>query len=135
MKTILLLILVLQLKIAVFSIVPTWNFENSAINLFSGSNVHSYAICDRYMYSMSLKLQKTFAKEGNNIKQKNILYINNNEIGEVFWEDIESFYNISNTYYICPKGKEILTIYNSTQQNFTELWPDDFNIEGDNWDL
>ena len=135
MKTILLLILALQLKIAVFSIVPTWNFEKSAINLFSGSNVHSYAICDRYMYKMSLKLQKTFTKEGTNIKQKNILYIDNNEIGEVFWEDIESFYNISNTYYICPKGKEILTIYNSTQQKLTELWPDDFNIEDDNWDL
>ena len=135
MKTIIIFIIILQLKNYFFSIVPTWNFENSAINLFSNSNEHSYAICDRYMYTMSLKLQKIFTKEENNITQKNILYIDNNEIGEVLWEDIESFYNINNINYICPKGKNILTIYNPTQNNFKEIWPDDFNIEENDWDL
>lgn len=133
MKKIISLISILELINLTISIVPTWNFEKSTIDLFSDSTEHSYDICNRLMYDLTLRLEKKFTKDANSvITQENIIYFNNNKIGAVEWEDIESFYSIGNIQYICPKGKYHMFIYKDSK--FTEMIPDDFSISGD-WDL
>ena len=105
MKKIFLLILIVELINLSISIVPIWNFEKSSIDLFAESNEHSYDICNRFMYFLTVRLEKKFTKnEDSTIKQENIIYINNTKIGEVIWEDIESFYTINSEPYICPRG-------------------------------
>ena len=133
MKKIFLLILFVELINLYISIVPTWNLEKSSIDLFTESNEHSYDICNRFMYFLTVRLEKKFTKnEDSSIKQKNIIHINNTEIGEVIWEDIESFYTINNKPYICPRGKYFMNVYKDSK--FEELIPDDF-AENENWDL
>ena len=106
MKTFLQLFILINLIYISLSIVPFWNFEKSTIDLFSDSTEHSYDICNRLMYDLTLRLEKKFTKDANSvITQENIIYFNNNKIGAVEWEDIESFYSIGNIQYICPKGK------------------------------
>ena len=130
MKTKLLYILFFKL-ISVFSIVPLWNFKNSAINLLSNSDTHTYIICDRENYNMRIKLEKTITK-GTKISETNRIYIDGKDRGETNWEDIESFYNINNAKYICPKGKYFM--YIDTGESFKEMIPNDFTDEGD-WEL
>ena len=130
MKTKLLYILFFKL-ISVFSIVPLWNFKNSAINLLSNFDTHTYIICDRENYNMRIKLEKTISKN-TKISETNRIYIDGKDRGETIWEDIESFYNINNIKYICPKGKYFM--YIDTGDSFKEMIPNDFTDEGD-WEL
>jgi hypothetical protein len=132
MKKMFIIILILELINIIFSIVPIWKFENSAVDLLRDSKEYSYNICDRFMYKLSLKLQKTFTKNDDKISQKNTLYIDDNKIGDVPWEDIESFYKIDNVPYICPKGKYFLNIYKDNK--LTQIIPQDF-AENENWEL
>ena len=132
MKNLLLCILYSQLIYLSFSIVPIWNFENSAINLFLSSNEDSYILCSRKMYDLEVKLERKLTKSGNTITQKNIIYIYNDKIGEVSWEDIESFYRINGTDFICPKGRYHMHFYK--ENDFIEVKPDTFSEEED-WDL
>lgn len=130
MKTQLLYILFFKL-ISVFSIVPLWNFKNSAINLLSNSDIYTYVICDRESYNMKIKLEKTITK-GTTISETNRIYIDEKDRGETNWEDIESFYKINNIKYICPKGKYFM--YIDSDDSFKEMIPKDFTDEGD-WEL
>ena len=130
MKTQLLYILFFKL-ISVFSIVPLWNFKNSAINLLSNSDIYTYVICDRESYNMKIKLEKTITK-GTTISETNRIYIDEKDRGETNWEDIESFYKINNIKYICPKGKYFM--YIDSDDSFKEMIPNDFKDEGD-WEL
>ena len=130
MKTQLLYILFFKL-ISVFSIVPLWNFKNSAINLLSNSDTYTYVICDRESYNMKIKLEKTITK-GTTISETNRIYIDEKDRGETNWEDIESFYKINNIKYICPKGKYFM--YIDSDDSFKEMIPNDFTDEGD-WEL
>ena len=130
MKTQLLYILFFKL-ISVFSIVPLWNFKNSAINLLSNSDTYTYVICDRESYNMKIKLEKTITK-GTTISETNRIYIDEKDRGETNWEDIESFYKINNIKYICPKGKYFM--YIDSDDSFKEMIPKDFTDEGD-WEL
>ena len=132
MKKFLLSILILHLIHLIFTMVPTWKFENTAIDLLSNSNEYSYDICKRDMYELTLRLQKTFTRNEGKITQKNILYLDDTKIGEVPWEDIESFYKIYNVPFICPKGKNFLNIYKD--KKFTEIIPNDFSSSED-WEL
>ena len=83
-----------------FSVVPLWNFKNTAIDLLELSNPYIYTITDRSMNDMRIKLEKIISKEDNMITHKNILYIDEEKVGKVDWEDIDSFYNINNIKYI-----------------------------------
>ena len=51
-------------------------------------------------------------------------------------KDIESVYEISNNYYICPRGKFHLYSYSESGTSITlkEIIPEGFSISG-NWDL
>ena len=64
---------------------------------------------------MSLKLVKLISKEGENITQKNILYIDNELVSEVDWEEIDSFYNIKGIKYVCPRGPNYMYTYNNSK--------------------
>ena len=130
MRTQILYILLFKL-ISVFSIVPLWNFQNSAIDLLSDSNTYTYVIFDRESYNMRIKLEKTITK-GTTISEKNMIYIDGKDRGETNWEDIESFYNINEKKYICPKGKYFM--YYDTGDSFKEMIPTGFKDEGD-WEL
>ena len=131
MKLFLLYFLYFQLISFSISIIPIWNFENSAINLFSSSTEDSFVVCEREMYDLNLKLERKLEKDG---EQKNIIYFFNVEKGDVPWEDIESFYKINSTEFICPKGKYHMHIYNNDIQEFQEVIPDSFS-EDEDWDL
>ena len=133
MKNFIFYILLFKLLISVLSIVPLWNFENSAIDLLSNTNTYTYTICEKEMYDMKIKLEKTI-KKGEIITETNKIYINGQDRGETEWEDIESFYNIQNINkkYICPKGKHFM--YIDTGTSFEEVIPKDFKNEGD-WEL
>ena len=98
-----------------FSVVPLWNFKNTAIDLLELSNPYIYTMTDRSMNDMRIKLEKIISKEDNMITHKNILYIDEEKIGQVNWEDIDSFYNINNIKYICPKGQNFMYIYNNSK--------------------
>ena len=97
-----------------FSVVPLWNFKNTTIDLLELSNPYIYTITDRSMNDMRIKLEKIISKEDNMIIHENILYIDEEKVGKVDWEDIDSFYNINNTKYICPKGQNYMYIYNNS---------------------
>ena len=54
MKKMFIIILIIELINIIFSIVPIWKLENSAVDLLHNSKEYSYNICDRFMYKLSL---------------------------------------------------------------------------------
>ena len=60
-----------------------------------------------------LAVNKQIIKEGNQIIEKNIMTIDKKYNFSTNWEDIESQYMINKKYYICPKGKNFINVYNS----------------------
>ena len=67
MKAILKLFIFTHIIFISFSIVPLWNFEKSAINLFSDKNEHEYninddIIHDNFRYILQKKLKKSMIK-------------------------------------------------------------------------
>ena len=88
-------------------VIPNWNIEKTSINLLGSSNTKSYDITYRDMYSLKLKLEKTIKKLDNRtIIHFNSLYSNaTNEVKNVSFENIESFYLLDNNQILCPIGK------------------------------
>ena len=115
-----------------YSTPPLWELEKTSINLLSNSNSYEGIIFERSMYNMSLKLVKKINKEGSNIIQKNILYIDNKFISEVDWEEIDSFYNINGIKYICPRGHNFMYKYNDS--NLEIYKPSYFDVKKE-WEL
>ena len=66
-----------------FSVVPLWNFKKTAIDLLKLSNPYIYTIIDRSMNNMTIRLEKIISKEDNMITHKNILYIDEEKVGQV----------------------------------------------------
>ena len=92
------------------SLTPIWNFTNSVTNLFLNNSEYSYTICNKKWHETTLTLTKTIQK-GTTIVEQNYVKINNEEELNVDWENIESFYYFDKIGYICPSGKNNLTIY------------------------
>ena len=140
MKFILKLFIFTHIVYISFSIVPLWNFEYSAINLFSDKNEHEYAISyDTIHDNFGYLLMKKIEKVNDKIEITNRLsfrynsdYINQ----EVSFDEIESAYTDKNgRYFICPKGKHhVYYLYPKGNINMQELKPDNFNDTGD-WEL
>ena len=109
-----------------------WDFKNTAIDLFSNSNSYTYIITKGNVNNSEFRLEKKITKEGNNIIQKNFLYIDKHFTKEVNWEDIDNFYNINGVKYICPTGRNYMNVlYNS---ELKEIIPK--SIASDkNWEL
>ena len=127
----------------VFSIIPNWNFTNSAINLFSSNSTIEYQVSYRGMYCLIIELYKKLTKSGNNITEQNYIrcytYIGVDQSTlipyggpmNVDFDDIESLYNEHvNGKVICPKGKYHL--YYINEERF--IIPQGF-VENGNWDL
>ena len=125
------LIVIVFLFLSVFSIIPLWNFENTAINLLSQSNTHTYLLYLNTIGEILIKLEKTITKNEDCITEINTLYIGNDEI-QTDWDKIESIYSINNNIYICPQGKNHMNKYENG--DFIEMKPDSFSYE-ENWEL
>ena len=98
-----------------YSTPPLWELEKTSINLLSNSNSYEGIIYENSMYNITLKLVKQISKEGENITQKDILYIDNELVSEVLWEEIDSFYNIKGIKYVCPRGPNYMYTYNNSK--------------------
>ena len=134
-------ILIFHILSYIFSDFQEWNFENASINLLTEENnyEYSYIIYNNTISNYEVTLTKNLNKNGNQIKEKNILSIinNNNQnekyINNVEWEDIDSIIYYNNILHICPKGTfhpyylDNNELYNHTIYNF----PEDI----DEWDL
>ena len=129
----------------VFSIIPNWNFTNSAINLFSSDSTIEYQVSYRGMYCLIIELYKKLTKSGNNITEQNYIrcytYTGVDQSTSktyggpmnVDFDDIESLYNEHvNGKVICPKGKYHLYYIDEEEERF--IIPQGF-VENGNWDL
>ena len=112
------------------SITPNWNFSNSAQDLFSEGTSTSYTITEKIWGNSTIKLIKKLEKIDNTTTEKNYFQINNENELETNWENIESFYDIGNRYFICPTGKNYLNEY----KNGELIIYKPFDI-GDDWEL
>ena len=128
-------LLILNLLITIFSVIPLWNFEASTIDLLSSSSTYTYIIYTGKVCSENnnLELKKTISKNDGIISEQNYLTINENQM-ETNWEDIESIYCINGIIYICPKGKNHLNKYDSYSNSFSQIIPKEFS-SNDNWEL
>ena len=109
-------VLFVQLIQFSFLYLPLWNLKGSSIDLLTESET-TYTVYDKTKeYSQknfNLKILKKLSRnpDNNQIEEKNIINLNG-YTNETNWEDIESFYIIDKRYYyICPKGKNFLTIF------------------------
>ena len=119
-----------------FTIVPKWNIGTAAIDLkpsFSDNKL-IYAKVSLGGHDLNGILRKELILNGDIIKKKSYLSINNEPEFEIFFEDIESIYYIANKRIICPKGNHHPKVLENN--NFQELFPlnIDFEEKG-NWDL
>lgn len=118
-------------------ILPLWNLEKAGINLLPEENqLFEKIIFEGTYNSKNLKLTKKISKIQNNIKEENIIKIDNLEENITQWEDIESFYFINEKYFICPKGKNYINIYDKDGKNGREIKPKiTKEIKDDDWEL
>ena len=93
------------------SLTPIWNFNKSVENLLNINESYTYIICEKIWDVNHIILTKTIKKKEKTIEEKNYVKINNEVDIPVNWENIESFYFFDEIGYICPSGKNHLTIY------------------------
>ena len=131
MKKLIFYIILFNLLNSIYSIVPLWNFENTTIKL---NLPYSYKFT-KYLYNIPLTLEKTFNISENKISQKNTINIKNNEliINNKDWDNIESFYEYGDYFYICPKGKyNMFKIRKNNQEICQEIYNKKYDKE---WEL
>ena len=90
-----------------FTIVPLWNFDKSAIELFAYAypKEHTYDVVDKELLGLKYKLTRKFYIKDGKINKENYLYIEGTLYGMPEYDDIQSAYKYGNYYYVCPKGK------------------------------
>ena len=126
-------LLFLNLLLSIISILPNWNLEySSRITLDSNTNTYTYTACQKEMYNLNAKLNKTIKRtEEGTITHENRLYINNVDYGLVPFEQIESLYDVNNNKILCPMGK-----FDTFKINSNNLEQINNNIDKlDNWDI
>ena len=136
MKALIFYITIFDLQYLIFSIVPLWNFEKTATNL----TLPYSDTFTKKLYDKQLTLNKTIIRSKDSISLKNIITIINNQnqliITNKDWDNIESFYEYDNNYYICPKGKYNMNKCNISDNN--EVKCDELSYINDNnqeWEL
>lgn len=136
MKKYLVYFLFLQIINISFQVVPLWNFESSAFNLFINEDKYKYNVIDDFkLYDVTLRLEREIFKNNGNINITNTLFLNNENFGETDYDDVESFYqNDKKNYIICPKGAFHIYIYNIETKKPRIVIPNNFEVLGD-WDL
>ena len=132
MKKILIYFLILQIINITIQVLPLWNFESYAFNLFANGNSHNYTIIEKKLYAVTLRLEREILKENGNIIVSNRLYLNDQDFGITEYDDVESFYQNNNkNFLICPKGKFHMYIYNINSGQYRTVIPDGFEEKGD----
>ena len=136
MKTILNYFLFFQIINISIQVVPLWNFESSAFNLFANEDHHKYNKIDNFkLYEVTIRLEREILKENENIIVRNTLFLNNENFGITDYDDVESFYqNNKKNYLICPKGKFHMHIYDKNTKKPKIVKPDNFP-DVDDWNL
>ena len=118
----------------IYSFIPVWNFYSQSVDLLSSVSSYNYTIYESTYEGYNVKLEKKISRINNNIIQKNYLIVNNVDIQEVEFEDIDSFYinKIGCDLLICPKGK--FHPYNFYDHLY--MSPQEFDEnENENWEL
>ena len=119
-----------------FSIVPLWNFELSSQNLITDNdNYFEGQIYGTQVGNYKLKI-KVSKNENGMIKTEKTLYLDENEITGMDYDEIESVYkNNNNNYFVCPKGKFNVYFYNFNDPSKNKILQDGELEDKNNWDL
>ena len=117
------------LIIQVLSVVPEWDLSKAGQDLLGSNSEITIEVNHRYLYNVEMIMKKKLTKTDKDIKVTNLLKIAGEE-KIVEYEQVESYYNLFNTYIVCPKGS--YHPYNFTDNK--EIKPDN-NFSGENWDL
>ena len=128
MKKNLFFILFIGLISFIFSQVPVWNFNISAINLLENSNSFKYTIYSND--AMKFNLTKVVSKAIDDISQQNYVEFKDDIINTT-WEGIHQVYEIDSTTFVCPTGKNYLSEYDNKQ--FKELYESELGTQ--EWDF
>ena len=117
-----------------FTIVPLWNFDSSAIPLIVNDKTnYTYDVFSKNFMGFIYNITKTLYMRNGSLEQENKLYLENEYFGITSYDDIESAYNISDNYYVCPKGKHYVhRYYRENREIKSEILKN--QTEGD-WDL
>lgn len=121
-----------------FLIVPIWNFESSAIDLLKDKGKHEYNSVDRLLFN-DFKITRFLSYDKGDLIVENLLYMEGRFVGKVNYGDIESAYiytgyNNIKKYYVCPKGKYHVHVYEIDNNNAYEIKNGNFP-ENEDWDL
>ena len=132
-------LILLDIFLSIFSIIPEWNLKNFATDLLGSSTSTSYVITSRLMYGLRARLEKTITKEGETITHKNKLYFedsdtsNKKECDGVNFENIESLYKL-NKRLLCAMGKHHPIDLDDSCKEINNEKNDENNSEKE-WDL
>ena len=87
---------------SIFSVVPTWNFYNSAIDLLNSGRTHDYSV-----NKDNWEIKKSILKEDNSIKYEKYLYYVGSYKGEFDFENLDHYYTsiLGASNLVCPRGK------------------------------
>ena len=124
-----LIFLFINLLNSIISIVPIWNFYDSAIDLLSNNDkTHEF-----FTYGENCKIKKIIKKDTDgSIKYDKYLYYNENQQGNVNYENGSYFDSnvFSSDKLICPRGK----FHPHNLLSGVDIKNDEF-IENGDWDL
>ena len=113
---------------SIFSVVPIWNFNNSAIDLLNSETQHEFSV-----NKDNWEIKKYISKEDNSIKYEKYLYYYISNKGKFDFENLDHYYTsiLGASNLVCPSGKfhpyDINNKVNKTKN-------DDF-VERRDWDL
>lgn len=142
MKKIFNYILFINFITSILTVVPVWDFKNSAIELMKNENFQDFIVEDKANPGgLWSRLTKKFSSYKTSITKVNFLqlYYMRYSVEMVFeknvdFEEVESAYAGNNSYYVCPKGSNHLHIFYDNSKPATKVIPDNFVNNGD-WEL
>ena len=128
---------------SVTTYIPIWDFKKTAIDLINNNDYLELTTEENTFYGdFWYKIIKKFNRNKYSISKKNILqlyFFENYRINtvinkEVDFEEVSLAFASNSLYYVCPKGKYHLHIYQDNSNPPTRISPKNFNIAGD-WEL
>ena len=137
MKKTIIFILILELLISTFSLIPNWDLKKSAINLLTSSNnyIDTFEVNRKNYANLEVVLNRIITKKDTNSSPtiENIIYFDFKDGIKVDWENIESVYRLHERVYICPTGKHHMQLYEKNNNGFKDIKPAELQL--DDWEL
>ena len=112
MKSLIYLILFLNIIHHSFSIIPNWDITKIGENIMTSDYI-KYKVCEHENYGHYARMYRILKKENGSITKTNVVSVDNGNEVEVEFDDIGSFHSLNKQFYICPKGKHHLFDYNN----------------------